>query len=95
MKTPPSELKVLGRYIPIRDSEIESAGEYSNGEIEYSSEDTNPDNVRDTILHEWLHWADDVLKIGLKEDQVHRLAPCILQLIRDNPEFVTYLQERG
>ena len=46
---------------------------------------------RDTLLHEIIHAISDSVKLNMKEKQVHALACCMLQVLRDNPELVEYL----
>lgn len=58
------------------------------------------DAERDTLLHETLHAVlaltgiDQHLSTKQAEDYICRLAPAILSLMRENPEFVAYLLER-
>lgn len=97
MMKPPDEVRLLGRVVLIRADELEDGedGECGDGVVTYNSEDDNPDNVRDTVVHELLHHYDKMLGLNLKELQVRQLAVCVFQMIRDNPDFVSYLQARG
>ena len=54
----------------------------------------HPDQQRDTLIHELLHAYDFDMKIGLSEKQTHRLASCILSMLKDNPKVVEFLTEK-
>ena len=61
--------------------------------------DQHPSQLADTVIHECLHAAFDV--IGAMEDVsdeieerlVRRLAPVLLQILTDNPGLVAWLTE--
>ena len=42
-----------------------------------------------TLIHEIIHGVDDMNDIGLKENQVIKLAKGLYQVIKDNPEMFT------
>lgn len=46
----------------------------------------------DTILHESLHVLDEIFQLSLTERHVYCLTGGIIALLRDNPDFVEYLQ---
>lgn len=60
--------------------------------IRYRSDD-HPETQRDTLLHEVLHGVELQLYLKLTETQVHGLTVGLLQVIRDNQEFIQWLQE--
>jgi hypothetical protein len=92
---PPKEVRLLGRTVAIQSAELDHDGECGDGIVFFNAEDDNPDNVRDTVVHELIHHYDAMLDLKLKEKQVRRLAVCVLQLVKDNPEFIQWLQARG
>lgn len=61
----------------------------------------NPQQRRDTLLHEVMHavFSETGLTMDFKEDDdeekiVRRLSTCLLQVIRENPEFTAILTEK-
>lgn len=63
-----------------------------------------PDTLANDVLHETLHACFDVALLDsdtlkaaadAEEEAVSRLAPVLLQLLRDNPRLVSYLADRG
>ena len=61
--------------------------------------DMGHDVERETLLHEALHCAIAVTRLELDEDMEERLvgglAPQLLNLLRQCPELVTYVQEES
>lgn len=61
-----------------------------------------PMTVRDTLLHEAMHaiahqvgWQTDFIKIDTKLEEyiIQAMAPRVVELLRDNPEFVVWLTD--
>jgi len=50
------------------------------------------DTLRFVALHEVSHFIEDHAGLSLKETQIDSLARSMLSLIRDNPEFIAWLQ---
>ena len=61
--------------------------------------DLGPDQMRDSLLHEVLHWCvvvSGVQRVGeewrdAEEGFVSAISPTLLGVLRDNPELVEYL----
>lgn len=51
------------------------------------------DQLRDTTLHEIIHVLDYNLKMELSENQVHRLACGLFQVLRENKDFTKWLSK--
>ena len=49
------------------------------------------DSEQDTVLHEITHCVDEMLDLGLTEDQVTKLAMGLLAVLKDNPALIRYL----
>lgn len=60
--------------------------EYNDSNINISKQ-YSIDQQKCTFLHECIHGIDDVVEIGLDEDQVRQLAKGLYQFIKDNPEI--------
>lgn len=54
-------------------------------------EDNPPDEMRETALHEVLHFLDEAVQAGLTEEQVRRLARGLYAVLRDDPAFAAWL----
>jgi len=67
--------------------------EYDNGEIHIAN-DHSIDTDNNTFVHECLHGIDDVVGIGLTEEQVNKLAGGVYAWIKDNPDiFASSIKE--
>lgn len=56
--------------------------------------DCSPHQERDTVMHELLHAAGDIVGQSLGETVVGAIAPVLLDVLRANPAVVAYLTER-
>jgi hypothetical protein len=54
----------------------------------------HPLEERDTLLHEFIHVVDEVMKVGLSEKQVTILAHGLAGIFQDNPKFAQYIIEK-
>lgn len=54
-----------------------------------------PPQQKLTSLHEVVHTMDDRLGIGLGEMKVRRVSAALFQVLRDNPEWLDWIQEEG
>jgi len=61
---------------------------YSDDALMIIANNLTDDVLAEVLIHESLHAFSDSLKIGLREDQVHRLAECLLSFLKDNQEVV-------
>lgn len=88
----PKAINILGRPFRVETRErFEKAGVMNTGKqhiIINIGEEVADDFVVDTLLHEVLHAADELLQLKLKHGQVYRLAAVLTQVLRDNPELV-------
>ncbi|MCP5099415.1 MAG: hypothetical protein GY943_28000, partial [Chloroflexi bacterium] len=51
----------------------------------------DPQQMRDTLLHEVIHSLDETLSLDLTEQQVHALAGGLYGLFKDNPKLTKWL----
>lgn len=91
--TLPPYVMILGkRYQIIESSHIEECGlTEPHACTIYISTDINPQQVRDTLLHEIVHAIDYEMHLGMKERQVHCVATGLLNLFKDNPHLASEL----
>jgi hypothetical protein len=95
----PQVITVLGQpftveYLPKRVLDRDAVGHTSTSTQElHVLEGQGHHQERDTLLHEILHVASNVVGQDLKERQILALAPVLLDVLRRNPELVAYLTE--
>jgi hypothetical protein len=69
-------------------------GRYQEGSLDiYVAEGQVLDQEQDTLAHELFHLIDDLLGIGLSEEQVVKLTTAWLAALKDNPKLVDYLMK--
>jgi hypothetical protein len=99
----PKELLIWGE----EDGEENKIGAQMAGKSNHSTQEivvrgepaVSHDSERDTLLHEALHAVfaltnlDQEMSDHKQELMVSRLTPAILLLMKDNPEFISYLME--
>jgi len=69
-------------------------GRYQEGSLDiYVAEGQVLDQEQDTVAHELFHLIDDLLEIGLSEEQVVKLTTGILAALKDNPKLMDYLMK--
>lgn len=92
----PSKLKIFGRDVEVvfRDDYITQDGgaEYSTSTIFVKSGQQRLLEA-DTLLHECIHFIDEILQLKMTERQVFCVAGAILTILRDNPELFDYFKE--
>ena len=52
------------------------------------------DSEQDTVLHESLHCIDEMLELGMTEEQVTKLALGLTAVMKDNPGLMAYLRRK-
>ncbi|MBS4000792.1 MAG: hypothetical protein KGZ71_09960 [Desulfobulbaceae bacterium] len=82
-------MKILGKnyeVLILNDSPMMSnIGEIDNKACKiYINGGLSTDEQKETLLHETIHVVDYQLKLGLTEDQVHRLSVGLFTAIQDN-----------
>ena len=98
----PPFVRVLGVDVCIREAaETELDGDdvgrcFTNAALVIYDPRTDYQELRDTVLHELIHFIDHKLngKQRLKEDQVCQLAAVLVPMLQDNLEFAKWLQSR-
>lgn len=94
----PRKVSILGRvfkitYVikgPLEDDEL--------GEVDLSTqkmsilEGLSADKERSVVLHEIIHGIDDILDLGLSEEQVNGLENGLFAVMRDNPRVIAYIR---
>lgn len=86
-------MKILGHRYEVRYGDL--SGEEYRGRCHTRKNvleigtDIAVSHREDTLLHEMLHAIDDVLSLGLDEQQVVRLAAGLHAVIIDNPDIFT------
>lgn len=92
----PTSLRIIGREF-----EVKMLDQYEGqvGGVDHQSCTINIKSGQqklleaDTILHEAVHVLDEIFQLNLTERHVYCLTGGIIALLRDNPEFVRYLQD--
>lgn len=97
--TGPRSIKIIGKtYAILFVDEVDA--EDSSGEHDLQKQEIKVKKAihfelaRDTLLHEVLHAVDEQLDLRLKHKQIHALAVGLLQVLRENADFVKFLTER-
>ena len=96
MTIAPTSLRIIGREF-----EVKMLDQYEGqvGGVDHPSCTINIKSGQqklleaDTILHEAVHVLDEIFQLNLTERHVYCLTGGIIALLRDNPEFVRYLQD--
>jgi hypothetical protein len=92
----PNQVRVLGKIFKIRfmkDDEWEDA----DGIMELDSQNILVREkkalayMQDTLLHETIHAIDETLITGMTEQQVSNIASVLLAVLKDNPEFTSWI----
>jgi hypothetical protein len=103
--TTPEKIMISPHIITIRkDAKLAEVAQVTGAAMEDTQEiildkQLGPSIERETLLHEAMHhiWhqtpLDRTYEDQQEEEIIWTLAPRILSLILDNPEFVTWLQE--
>ena len=90
----PKRLKILGKYFKIILTEEGDYGSCDIEKCEISLRTTqDPQQMRDTLLHETLHAISDMLDLKYTEKQVHLGATGLYALLHDNKHFSKWLME--
>jgi len=93
----PNSVEVVGKHYALELLDMEIAGGDMAGATDVIHQvlriGTNQafHAERDTVLHELLHAIDYGNHTGIKEYQIHSMANALLQVLRRNPELVSYL----
>jgi hypothetical protein len=96
----PAKAKVIGKTYAIQYVKGSPLAEDDMGECDDENQlisvcDGLPlDNEQDTVLHECIHALDKQFSMGLKEQQVAKLATALLAFIKDNPKHLSYYRRR-
>lgn len=96
----PIRLKILGKpysvnYVtgdPLAEDEVGECND--NKQALYIRDGQVQENEQDTVLHEITHAIDEQMQIGLKEEQVRRVATGLLAVLKDNPGLALYLKRK-
>jgi len=97
----PKKVKIMGNTIPINKKKLKSSGDYAQFSpwgfyIDISKDPMGPDVERRTIIHELIHTIEftNINIKHLNEQQVEQLALGVYSLIRDNKEFIKWVQKK-
>ena len=96
----PKRIRILGKYYKIvKDTtphgESELAGQLivEKCQIQYM-EDQDPQQQRDTVIHECIHAIEETMGLALTEEQVLGLGGGIYALLVENPNFVKWIMSK-
>lgn len=94
----PAGVLVLGQLVlvvePERMSDENKLGEFFLRRLRIEVRADQADgSKRDTVLHEVLHAIHSLLGMEVEESLVHALTPVLLDVLRANPELVSFLTE--
>ena len=90
----PSSIDILGKpyAIQVTDRTEGDYGECFNDACRIEVAGYQCDHQkRDTLLHEVLHGVDHEMHCSMSEAQIRRMATGLLQVLRHNPAFVSFL----
>jgi hypothetical protein len=97
----PERIRILGKPFkivycsgtePLADDQV---GECDPDKQQILVRDGAPlESEQDTLLHELLHALDEATDAKMKETQVKKMATALLAVLKDNDEFVGYLQKK-
>lgn len=104
MRRLPKVLRLLSARVPV---EVEDNLTHNDGDacygifgnrelVIYLDRENSPERMKVTLLHEVLHALIGVANMAeatTEEEAVNRLAPLVLNFIRENKAAVAYLQE--
>ena len=70
-------------------------GRYEENSLKvYVAQGQPLEQEQDTHLHELFHVIDDLLDIGISEEQVVKLTTALLAMLKENPNLFDYLKRR-
>lgn len=97
MKGIPRKVKLLGKTYDLKDCTTEMYSQDILGRatpaqllVQYSTAPAE-DQLRDTLLHEFLHVISYAMNLGLAETQVVCLTTGIIDLLKNNPKLKTVI----
>ncbi len=93
----PEHIKLMGKkwsisYGGLKDDDL-GESDLENQHITIK-DGLKPEQEKSTLLHECLHAISDTLGLGLNEKHVQGLETGLWALLKDNPQFVSYLRRR-
>lgn len=99
--TRPASCRIIGKkYTVAWPNKIDNDGEPVNGLFDPDTQSiqvvgTLPlESAQDSLLHEVMHAVEFSMGLDLEETIIERMATGLLAVIKDNPNFVTYLRRR-
>lgn len=92
----PKQVKVLGKtfkVVPLKEDEHEDADGIMIIDEQLICVRDKPaqEYMADTLLHETIHAIDETLFLKMTERQVSNIASVLLQVLKDNPEFTSWI----
>ncbi len=91
----PKRIKIIGKYYKVIPTD---QGDYGicnpeTCEIHLRS-NQDPQQKKDTLLHEVIHGIDDAMQLNMTEEQVFGMAGGIYAVLHDNKHFAKWIMER-
>lgn len=91
----PKRVKVCGKTYKIEQvKHLEDCGNLFPTECKaLIGIDMDPQQIRDTVLHELVHAIEYETHLNMEERQVHALSTAMLDMLRNNKHLVKFLTE--
>jgi len=96
----PKRIRILGKYYkiikdstPLEDSENVGLTDIQSCQITFL-EDQDPQQQRDTIIHECVHAIEETMGLDLTEEQVLGLGGGIYALMIENPNLIKWIMHK-
>lgn len=97
---PVNELNIAGITYPVdlvKADDMNDEGGAIRGEADCDytyisiNEDNSIDHAKCVLMHEAIEQIDHRYNMGLKHHQIYLLEAALVQLLRDNPDFVAFI----
>lgn len=104
--TRPTRIRIIGKeheisYLPTGHEELKDGADTFAGRIDNDrqriiiEDGQTTSSEQDTLLHEVLHGIESAMDLDLEESKVRRMATGLLAVLKDNPDFLEYLQNNN
>lgn len=94
--TMPSHLKLVGRDISVKtvdDCTDQLGGCDFETQTIFIKSGQKKYLEADTLVHECLHFIDELFQLDVTERQVYCIAVALMALFKDNPQMLEYIKE--
>lgn len=98
--TEPKRIKILGKYYKViidktPHDDIDNFGQMEIGKCLITlAENQDPQQQRDTLIHECIHAIEETMGLNLTEEQVLGLGGGVYALLIENPSLVKWIMSK-